>query len=345
MAGETRLFGDRDSLILPAEQAITLAQTRRSTNEVQGELVGSIRERGLLQAPTIALLGTRAFSTYLGFTQEQFGETRGIRSFRKNRYEGAYPLLIDGHSRLGAVLEIGNTDQVSCSVKFNLSDARTPDEIIPEQLAANIHSRPSRDQEAPAIAGAFAFARFLEPGVTSAEFCGKYGIQAAHLRDALLFVDLPDVIQDMVGSNGLPFSFSVSMAGHIEILDAYYRIKGVEDVGELVRNELLRFAMKYTEKKGVDAALVWLRSEIDGLKKRIMSEYPGFIDERADLFKGVKSGPIELEMFTEVELTREQRIRKELDDLIREQKSISATRASRIVTLTEETLALGTVAA
>jgi len=222
-----------------------------------------------------------------------------------------------------------------CGTELILSDAKTPDEIVIEQLALNIQARPSREEEAPAIAGAYEFARYVDDGITRAEFCRTYGVADAYLRDALYYVELPDTVQDAVGPEGMSFGLAVEIAKRIDLLNYYYEVVGSDDIERDVRAELARFAMLYTNLKSVDKAITRIRSDAKGLRQELLRRSPNHLADRPDLFQGISTKTPDLVLFQE-ESARAIYVRTELSRLMREHTSAVSVRADRMAQLAIE---------
>lgn len=151
-AGEKEYF--------PLDKIAILAQTRRGLNPVHHELVESIDTIGLLYPPLVAKLSREEFANYLQFTHDSLGEDRSIADFGHLICNDMVTLMVDGGSRAAACLDIQKRNLrmpivLGCIVLDNVTRA---DDVIALQIAANIHQRPSADDEAHSLAASFELA-------------------------------------------------------------------------------------------------------------------------------------------------------------------------------------------
>ncbi len=327
-------------LWVPLDEVTTLNQTRRGVSAVHGELVESIAgQEGLLYPPLITVVGETAMQSYLGFTRDAFGEERRLEELPTLKDPTAinqlsqlgllaeeastyWALVIDGHSRVTACREVSRRSQpniqhlLACTAVV----ATSAEDIISRQLAANIHSRPSSDQEAHALAAAYSMAKTIDPSLTKTAFANKHGVSAGHLTDALSYAELPDSTKDMVahGASGLPFTLAVAIAKTRDLITFYHKntLRDGEDcsIEEIVETELLRFAAWYLQPKATAKKVQdRIKQEIAGLKQKMHKA--GIIWDQTE-FQKMNSQPQELTLFAEEEIPRHLAAQRELEELL-----------------------------
>ncbi len=275
---------------------------------------------------------------YLDFAQKNLGEERELEDLPCLSPD-LWCLIIDGHSRYGACLELAELNPtiphfLGCTAIETTGVA----DIITRQIAANIQARPSKDREAHALAAAYEMQRALDPHMTMTSFEREHGISAPHLSDCLNYSNLPEVIKDMVGQDqkGLPFTIAVQIAKTQELLSFYYNQLDGKTSDKNMTQELIRYALWYTSKKpSASSVITKIRETINGLKQEMVRR--GWEWNIAE-FKRMNSGPVELSLFQEQE-DRAAMVEAELKRLIAEQKSTTSQRKARITHLAEAALA------
>ena len=288
---ERYVYGQRYS-----DEIVKLSQVRGEQNIVKRELKEDVRANGLLNPIDVGVVSEELLAEYIEFVHGTWGEGASVSDFAYLRDEdGAYTLLIAGHSRHQSIedieeeefLETGEMVRYPIPVKIHTIESVW--DIIRIQLGENIHSQPPKERQAIALVEAFEYGVKNEQWTTIDEFLQKENhedVTHNFMIQALKFRKLPPDIRSLVLSGPVHYTAGVEMAQTAEPIRQYYMAKlGIvgtpsdkegEEVATLVSQQL-KIMANQTVKRGMNttAAKAYVkaqRAHYVNLRKTILGE-------------------------------------------------------------------------
>ena len=189
---------------------ITLQQVRKVKNPLINALAEDIAANGLIHAISIARLTKEEFEKHLYFMNAIWGRRRGKEMHMSSyeAYDGYYYVVISGHSRLEAVKLLGWED-IECKIHH----IHTSREILALQLGENIHKEINPEERAIAIVESYRLGLIEGDWQSKTQFReemkGKFSRDI--INDALVFVDLPERVQEYIFAQNVPYAVGVEI--------------------------------------------------------------------------------------------------------------------------------------
>lgn len=231
---------------LPLEFPLnTLRQVRMHIEQADlAELAESIRMRGQLEPGLVTALTPKEADAYLVDVNELWGADYALKDMQACTLDGAhyYCFVVFGHRRLRAcqVAErLQKTDPVEgaqfdnrfrCVLHFGLQ----LQEAILMQLNENTYQKPPLQDELRGIWRTWRLMTRQNHRLTKASFARTIGVSADKVRQALLFAELPESIQQFADPGNqagtLPCGFLVELARLAEAQVRHGRPLGEDDL-------------------------------------------------------------------------------------------------------------------
>lgn len=215
-AYERKVFGEHETIVLPAESFVRLPQVRSGLNPDLPDLKQSIRTRGLLNPIDVAHMHREQLETYIAFVNHTWKTAVSVDDYAMQQQpDGMYYLVVAGHTRTEAICQMQAEDATGYeySVVAKVHPIASPEEIIGLQLDENIHSKPPQEQRAIAIIETYRYG--LENGVwlSKADFLrqSKGKCSRRVLDEAMGFAQLPPEAIDFVFSGRLSYNAAVTL--------------------------------------------------------------------------------------------------------------------------------------
>jgi hypothetical protein len=230
---ETVVLGDHERISLPLGNFVRLAQVRGRPNKEQPRLVESIRARGLLNQINVIRMDTSTLEEYIELVNGIWHGDASLDQYEHQRHaDGNFYVIFGGHSRIEAVNTLQEqNDTTNYVIVANVHHADSLDEVMTLQVEDNIHSAPSKEEEAVMIVEMFEYGRREKWWNGKAGFRRtmdeKNGKKIGRrvLDDALDFAELPLEARQAVFSKIIPYSAGVQLGRDSETIKAYAHIK------------------------------------------------------------------------------------------------------------------------
>jgi hypothetical protein len=296
-----RVHGRFDRVELFASEYVKMSQVRGEKNSASEELKDSIEGKYLLNSIDVAHLDELTLAEYIAFVNEIWGSNTTIEEFEdKRRPDGTYYLVIAGHSRHQAIIELeeeGRTPIIPLEAKVH--HVSSPEQIIEIQLAENIHSQPPRERRAIAIVETYEWGVRSGKWKTQKEFLKhNHNLGPSVLSDALAFSNIPPHIRNFVLHGNVAYNTGIELGKTAAVLRQYQlfkmKKKSEAQLGRLQKEKFdilidrkLTVHMNYILSKRLNstASEKRLRAERERLQDHILAAEPEEVSTAASLFK------------------------------------------------------------
>ncbi len=242
-AKEVEILGLYTQELVEVEDLIMLSQVRGGANPESRKLKQSIERRGLINEIDIARMSREHLEQYIDFVNRLWGSTLCIDDYDVRARDDYYYLVIAGHSRTLAVLDLAyENPHKQYKVNCKVHDISSPGEIIGLQLDENLYHKPPVERSAMAIIESYQWG--LESGRWSgktdflAQHKGEVG--AAEFEKAVGFHQLPADLRRLVFGKQIPYTAALELGQHIDTWIRHEMIHlGYGDLGVLSEQQSL----------------------------------------------------------------------------------------------------------
>lgn len=100
------VLGKYDTEVVPVEELVMLSQVRGGANPESKRLKQSIAANGMINPIDVAKMSRADLETYIEFVNSTWGSHVTIDQYLEREKDGYYYLVVAGHSRTLAVLEM-----------------------------------------------------------------------------------------------------------------------------------------------------------------------------------------------------------------------------------------------
>lgn len=219
---EPYVFGMHTRDISNLGSIIMLGQIRPDSDWFDPVLFEDIARNGLENDPTIAVLDPEKFKEYIRFTNDVW---RNEVDFDDFPVQEEYKVVVSGHRRVHNVRAIarlvsglinihgGYADPGDTLISHKTVVNPDPIRILSLQMGENIYQAPPPEREAMAIVESYKWG--LDQGAWSSapEFSrvseGRFSARV--IREAILFVDLPDDLRELVFAGAIHYGTGVQL--------------------------------------------------------------------------------------------------------------------------------------
>lgn len=251
---ERKVFGEYETVTLPASNFVRLPQVRSGINPDLPQLKDSIRHRGLLNPIDVARMDEAEFNAYISFVNRTWKtDVSAVDYAYQQQPDGRYYVVVAGHTRAEAIYQLEEEDEAGYeySIVAKVHPISSPDEIISLQLDENIHTKPSQERRAISIVETYQYGLEMGSWTNKAEFLrqaqGKFSRQT--LNDAMGFAQLPSEARDFVFSGRLSYNAAVALGRASDTILEYVATRlGYDDVPAEVTVE---FETAYRQRIGL----------------------------------------------------------------------------------------------
>lgn len=304
------------------DQIISVSQIRKERNVVLRDLTEDIRTNGLHNPIDVGIVSEAFMAEYLEFVRKTWGDSaklEGLRSMR--REDGTYTLLLAGHSRFQAILDIQDQEFLETGVfttypiPVKEHSIESVWDVIRIQLGENIHSTPPRERQAVALVEAYEYGLQHGQWKDMDEFLStrdEEDVSRNFMKQAERFRRLTPELRSYVLSGPLDYSAGVELALTVQPLRKLFAAKmGIEGqpsdaqaatISELVNIELIILANRIVEEKMRTTAA---QSMIKAWRKKWNDQYHML------LLDAEEEGSFELDLVVDDFASKHQRERRE----------------------------------
>lgn len=181
-----------------------VAQMRKTFDPTEmQELSGSIEEKGVLNAPIVALFGREELEQYLQLINRLWGTRYQVEELKSCRIDGQvrWYVLLAGERRYRSYIPLVKAGKCSRFLQMTAHEHLDYFDAVDIQFSENSHCRPPPHEEAQAYAQYYALQDALGQLGSLAGFARRVGRSASAIKAALRFVSLPEVIRHAVAGN------------------------------------------------------------------------------------------------------------------------------------------------
>ncbi len=221
------ILGEYPTRHVPVENLIMLSQVRGGKNPESDKLKDSIGANGMINPIDVARMSRDDLDTYIGFVNRVWGSSLSIDDYDARMMDGAYYLVVAGHSRTVAVLELASEKpDVQYVINCKVHPISSPEDIINLQLEENIHSKPSVERQAMAIIEAYQWGLEIGRWTSKQEFIRQQrgAVKAKQLDDALGFASLPEGMRQFVFGRHIPYAAALELGRHVDTMIEYEKL-------------------------------------------------------------------------------------------------------------------------
>lgn len=251
-----------EPVVLPPEMVVTLAQVRKTYDEIE-DLAVSMLLHGQQSPGRIAPQTEEGAREYLRVFNAVFGSAHALEDFSpvwlkrtpRSRAEPFYLFLVYGHRRLRAAKEAIAMVNEGLAVpgdlwvpgyRAELHFGMTPREAIDAQFAENRHKAVPLLEEVEAAQRYLCFRRMEDPSYGPRQLAGDIGRSDSWVADAMRFTALPESLQQLVIDPEHPAYGRVQYGHLVQVARLAEQYQGI--TGEKLEEE-------YLVKRVVDAIL------------------------------------------------------------------------------------------
>lgn len=214
------VLGDYESMHLPVDKLIMLSQVRGGANPESHKLKQSIDSIGMINPIDVVRLSRDELIIYIDFVNSVWGSDLSIEDYDKREIDGIFYLVVAGHSRTRAVIELAKEKDIDYILNCKIHPVTSPEDIINLQLEENIHSKPPVERQAMAIVEAYIWGMQSGSWSSQKEFIDAQGgsIKSADLKKAIGFSRLPQQLRQFVLNRHIPYAAALEIGGITQIL-------------------------------------------------------------------------------------------------------------------------------
>jgi hypothetical protein len=226
----------------------TIAQVRKERNPQFFNIAQSLmpeldgRNRNLQNLPDLVIIGADLFSRFVDFTNRLYGLEDSADNYPE--VDGVHHLVAAGHTRKAgmvfdetllselAAAEGYATDPDDSVVLVKAYRIQTPEDILDIQINENLHSKPSKEEEAEAMVGTYLWGKEIGKWHTAEEFVEVLGdkFPVDMLMDVVAFSELcPEARQHLVEKK-LKYAPAVILGRAVPAYREYLLFKDFHDV-------------------------------------------------------------------------------------------------------------------
>lgn len=218
------VLGEYVTRHIPVEHLIMLSQVRGGKNPESEKLKASIEANGMINPIDVACMTHDDLERYIGFVNRVWGSNLLIDDYNARMLDGAYYLVVAGHSRTIAVVDIARDNpQSQYILNCKIHPISSPEDIINLQLEENIHSKPSLERQAMAIIEAYQWGLEVGRWRSKQEFIRlqRGSVKPKQLDDALGFASLPEGMRRFVFGKHIPYAAALELGRQSDTMVRY----------------------------------------------------------------------------------------------------------------------------
>lgn len=283
-----REYGKKEYRSVDLRSLIRVSQQRGVNNPAYFDIKESIANDDIINPPDIAYLRRESLESYLNFINKVWGDEHDIDQFEPDE-DGYYHLVIAGHTRVEAMIEIEDERLVAAIEQgYDISEFPSPtihskiyrdlepEEILALQMGENLHEKPSQERTALAMVETFYYGLETGKWSTKTEFLeankGKFSRDS--LNKALLFADLSEEIRGFVFAGVVAYGPIVELARTVSshrsyILKKFFGEKDYADLSDEERAQVEETIMTWNASQA--AYLQSKKLNVTAAKKRYSS--------------------------------------------------------------------------
>lgn len=248
-----REYGRKEHAPVPLRDLVMVSQQRGANNPAFKSIKESIKSGDLINPPDVALLTHQSLSAYLQFINRIWGSDHEISEYLPDD-EGYYHLVIAGHTRVEAMIELEDEKMYELvGDGYDISGLEAPrvwakvyrdlqpEDILSLQMDENLHEKPSQERTAIAMVETYLYGLDIGKWRTKKEFVeaneGKFSQDA--LNKALVFCELDQTTRDFVFTGVVSYGPVVELARTVSAHRKYILAKyfGGRSYDELTDDE------------------------------------------------------------------------------------------------------------
>lgn len=270
-----REYGKKEYLPVELNSTIRVSQQRGTHNPAFNSIKESIKNGDIINSPDIAYLKRDSLKSYLAFINKVWGDTHHIDQYHADA-EGYYHLVIAGHTRVEAMIELEDERLKQAAVEgFDVSVLPPatihskiyrdlePEDILALQMDENLHEKPSQERTALAMVETYLYGLEVGKWRTKKEFieANERKFSQDSLNKALVFAELDQTTRDYVFTGAVKYGPVVELAKTVKAHRRYIRMRYFEarSVEDLSPEELDEIEVEIKQ---------WNAAEIAYLQKR-----------------------------------------------------------------------------
>lgn len=217
------------------DEIVSVSQIRKERNIVLRDLTEDIKTNGLHNPIDVGVVSEAFMREYLDFVRETWGDSAELDDFAPQRHEdGSYSLLLAGHSRFQAILDIQDEEFIETGtythypIPVKEHSIQSVWDVIRIQLGENIHSTPPRERQAIALVEAYEYGLRRGEWQDMDEFIAtrdEEDISKNFLKQAERFRRLSPELRSYVLSGPLDYSSGVELAQTVRPLRRLFAAK------------------------------------------------------------------------------------------------------------------------
>lgn len=218
------LFGCHETVDVPVDSLVLLSQVRGNKNPESEALKDSIHAKGLLNPIDVARVSQDELEAYIAFVNHTWGADIQIESYDPRRIDGQYYLVVAGHSRTTAVMDIAREmPDTRAIIRCKLHPISSPGDIVNLQLQENIHSTPPKERVAMAIVESYLWGVEHKLWTNKEDFLRQHKgrVSSGQLDKALGFASLPHYVRQFVLAGHMPYLAALELGGAMDSLYGY----------------------------------------------------------------------------------------------------------------------------
>ncbi len=367
-AKEVEILGLYTQEVVEVEDLIMLSQVRGGANPESKRLKQSIDRRGLINEIDIARMTRENLEQYIDFVNRLWGTSLDIANYDVRARGGLYYLVIAGHSRTLAVLDLAyEHPEKQYKINCKVHDVKGPGDIIGLQLDENLYHKPPVERSAMAIIESYHW------GIESGKWSGKTEYLALHkgevgsaeFEKALGFHQLPADLRRLVFGKQIPYTAALELGGHIdtwihhETIRLGYASLGVlseeqaANLEEVMKSELLAIiAYIQNHKLNTTASKLFIQGKANTWQSTIeqlqaqkdeqlaltfrKDQDASEVDDGLDKQPDAEEDEFALFTFTQQDQQYVQQRRRDLDNLLRQTGQMPVVQAEALLSFADD---------